>query len=192
MPDRPPLAHEITFEMTSSDETSLGRRFRQLTLGLKSPGGFSSICRFVLVERMGRRPIRDWARLKPNFVKKTGVEVGGPSAVFSGPGAVPIYPIAASIDFVDYAEQTIWSAQGSDDRRISVPSGIGQRRWILGTSDLHALPQGRYDFLLASHVLEHIANPIKALHEWIRLLRAGGFVVVVVPNKDWTLFTCAP
>jgi SAM-dependent methyltransferase len=47
-------------------------------------------------------------------------------------------------------------------------------------------PSGTYDFVLASHVLEHIANPIRALSEWKRLLRDQGVLVLLLPHKDKT------
>jgi SAM-dependent methyltransferase len=40
------------------------------------------------------------------------------------------------------------------------------------------------DFVLASHVLEHISDPIRALKEWIRVSRHK--VLVVVPHRDRT------
>jgi SAM-dependent methyltransferase len=40
------------------------------------------------------------------------------------------------------------------------------------------------DFVLASHVLEHFPDPIRALKEWIRVARRK--VVVVVPHRDRT------
>jgi SAM-dependent methyltransferase len=43
-----------------------------------------------------------------------------------------------------------------------------------------------YDFLLASHVLEHIANPLKALHEWKRVVRSDGILILVIPHRDGT------
>jgi ubiquinone/menaquinone biosynthesis C-methylase UbiE len=43
-----------------------------------------------------------------------------------------------------------------------------------------------YDFVLASHVLEHIANPILALCEWKRLLKDRGVLVLLLPHKDKT------
>lgn len=39
------------------------------------------------------------------------------------------------------------------------------------------------DYLLASHVLEHVANPIAALVEWNRVVRPGGIIYFVVPNR---------
>jgi SAM-dependent methyltransferase len=40
--------------------------------------------------------------------------------------------------------------------------------------------------------LEHIANPIKALKEWQRVLKSGGVVVLVVPHRDGHFDTGRP
>ncbi|MCH6254953.1 class I SAM-dependent methyltransferase [Puniceicoccaceae bacterium K14] len=42
------------------------------------------------------------------------------------------------------------------------------------------------DFVASSHVLEHIANPIKALLEWQRVLKPGGVVYTVIPDRRFT------
>jgi len=39
------------------------------------------------------------------------------------------------------------------------------------------------DYVVASHVLEHVANPVAALAEWVRVVRPGGLLYVVVPNR---------
>src|SRR5687768_664147 len=39
------------------------------------------------------------------------------------------------------------------------------------------------DYVIASHVLEHVANPIAALAEWYRVVRPGGIIYLVVPNR---------
>lgn len=55
-------------------------------------------------------------------------------------------------------------------------------------SDARALPiaDGTLDYLCSSHVLEHLPNPIAALHEWHRVLRPGGLLYLVVPDKRFT------
>ena len=40
------------------------------------------------------------------------------------------------------------------------------------------------DFVLSSHVLEHIPDPISAFVEWQRVIRPGGYVVMIVPQPD--------
>ena len=42
------------------------------------------------------------------------------------------------------------------------------------------------DYAIASHVLEHVANPIAALAEWYRVLRPGGIIYLVVPDRRAT------
>jgi SAM-dependent methyltransferase len=42
------------------------------------------------------------------------------------------------------------------------------------------------DYVAASHVLEHVANPVAALAEWYRVLRPGGIIYVVVPDRRAT------
>jgi SAM-dependent methyltransferase len=39
------------------------------------------------------------------------------------------------------------------------------------------------DYLVASHVLEHVANPVAALIEWYRVVRPGGIIYLIVPNR---------
>ena len=39
------------------------------------------------------------------------------------------------------------------------------------------------DYVIASHVLEHVANPVAALVEWYRVVRPGGIVYLIVPNR---------
>ncbi len=43
-----------------------------------------------------------------------------------------------------------------------------------------------YDFVMSSNNLEHIANPIKALKEFVRVLKSGGTIVILVPDKRFT------
>lgn len=41
-------------------------------------------------------------------------------------------------------------------------------------------------YVASSHVLEHVANPILALEEWARVLRPGGIIYMVIPDKRFT------
>lgn len=42
------------------------------------------------------------------------------------------------------------------------------------------------DFILSSHVLEHFYDPIKALKEWYRVIRPGGYIFAIIPHKERT------
>jgi SAM-dependent methyltransferase len=46
------------------------------------------------------------------------------------------------------------------------------------------VPSSSEDFVLHSHVWEHLPDPLGALLEWIRIVRTGGFLFVIVPKRD--------
>lgn len=42
------------------------------------------------------------------------------------------------------------------------------------------------DFVISSHVLEHVANVIDTFFEWNRVVRTGGVIFMIVPHRDRT------
>jgi SAM-dependent methyltransferase len=46
------------------------------------------------------------------------------------------------------------------------------------------LADSSVDFILHSHVWEHLPNPLRALDEWARVVRGGGFIFAIVPKRD--------
>lgn len=42
------------------------------------------------------------------------------------------------------------------------------------------------DYVISSHVIEHVANPIAAFAEWYRVLRPGGIIYMVAPDRRRT------
>jgi SAM-dependent methyltransferase len=40
-----------------------------------------------------------------------------------------------------------------------------------------------YDFYF-HHSLEHIANPLKAIREWLRIIKNDGYIIIIVPEKS--------
>jgi SAM-dependent methyltransferase len=51
--------------------------------------------------------------------------------------------------------------------------------------DLHALPfrDGSFDVVVSMSVVEHLDAPERVFQEWARILRPGGALVVLTPNK---------
>ncbi|WP_293120383.1 methyltransferase domain-containing protein [Okeania sp. SIO1I7] len=43
-----------------------------------------------------------------------------------------------------------------------------------------------FNFVISSHVLEHTFNPGRVLEEWIRIVKQGGIVYFVIPDKRYT------
>lgn len=40
------------------------------------------------------------------------------------------------------------------------------------------------DSVFSSHVLEHIEEPLEAIREWFRVLKIGGYLIIIVPHRD--------
>jgi hypothetical protein len=118
---------------------------------------------------------------------RKGVEIGGPSRIFSPRGIYPLYPVAASLDNVTFASRTIWEGELPGDREYHFDADkLPGKQFILDATDLSGIADGSYDFLLSSHVLEHLANPLRGLHEWQRIVKEGGALVIILPHKDGT------
>ncbi len=54
----------------------------------------------------------------------------------------------------------------------------GDAQYMAGVAD------GTYDFVHSSHCLEHLHDPAAALRHWLRILRPGGAMIVMVPDED--------
>ena len=55
----------------------------------------------------------------------------------------------------------------------------------LDSDSLQMLPENNYDFVILNHVLEHVANPIRAIEGIFRVLKVSGKMVLSVPDKDF-------
>lgn len=61
------------------------------------------------------------------------------------------------------------------------------RSWDLEDGDaqlLTSLEDGSMDFVHSSHCLEHMRDVKEAMQNWLRVLKPGGHLVVVVPDED--------
>jgi len=57
---------------------------------------------------------------------------------------------------------------------------------IVSSGDDLPFKDNFWDFVLTSHVLEHFFDPIKALKEWNRVVRDGGYICLIIPDKRKT------
>lgn len=114
---------------------------------------------------------------------KAGIEIGGPSGIFSANNFLPLYPFVKSLDGVNFSHQTIWEGRLEEGKNYHYDGKKGFQFIAEGT-DLKAIKNEQYDFLLSSNNLEHIANPIKALFEWKRIIKPGGILILVLPKRE--------
>ncbi len=55
---------------------------------------------------------------------------------------------------------------------------------IIGDAEtLSSVPEKSYDFLVSAHVIEHMKNPIGSIEHWCRVLKPGGLLYLIVPDK---------
>lgn len=116
-----------------------------------------------------------------------GLEIGGPSLIFNDNALLPIYKTVNKLDNCNFHADTLWSVQQINGEpyiyHSTRPKGL---QIVDDASTLSSIPDESYEFILSSHVLEHIANPIKALHEWKRIIKPDGHLVIIIPHKDGT------
>jgi SAM-dependent methyltransferase len=54
---------------------------------------------------------------------------------------------------------------------------------IADAQELLSVESDKYDFVIASHVIEHMSDPLGAMLAWCRVLKKGGQLYLVVPDK---------
>jgi SAM-dependent methyltransferase len=113
------------------------------------------------------------------------LEIGGPSRVFGIGGLVPVYPGAATVDNVQFATSTVWHDLRGDEPFAPDGTPIGTQHVMDGV-DLTGLDDGVYDAVISSHVIEHTANPLRALEAWRRVTVPGGHLLIVAPHGEGT------
>lgn len=75
----------------------------------------------------------------------------------------------------------------SIDRYAALLGFDSCKNWDLPDGDaqyLASVADGTYDFLHSSHCLEHMVDPRIAFRNWVRVVRAGGYIVVTVPDEE--------
>ena len=120
------------------------------------------------------------------FSGKSGLEIGGPSRIFQPNNVLPLYAIINKLDGCNFSSQTLWEGNlvAGPTYKFNQAKPCGQQ-FICDAADLQQLQVEQYDFIVASHCLEHLANPLKALKQWIRLIKKGGVLLLVLPNARY-------
>jgi len=134
-----------------------------------------------------RRTLGFVAHYRYRLRLKRGLEIGGPSAMLAGDGGIPIYDVLGSLDNCLYAGSTIWTGEVREGSTFLYDPGKDPGTQIIcDSTNLHPIEDSSYDCVLACHCLEHIANPLRALAEWRRVLKDDGLLLLILPHKDGT------
>jgi SAM-dependent methyltransferase len=116
------------------------------------------------------------------FDNLEGVEIGGTSIFFQD--RLPLYKVVKSLDCVNFGTKTIWQGTLKEGYNFHYYKNKTGYQHICDSVNMDIIPSKKYDFCLSSNVLEHIANPFKAISEWLRVLSDDGLLLVIVPRKD--------
>jgi SAM-dependent methyltransferase len=117
------------------------------------------------------------------FKNKNGIEIGGPSGIFNVSGYLPLYNIAHSIDGVNFSNNTVWEGTLQEGNTYKYYNKTGYQ-YIAEGDNLSNIANETNDFVLSCNNLEHMANPLKAIFEWKRILKKDGVMLLVLPNKE--------
>jgi 2-polyprenyl-3-methyl-5-hydroxy-6-metoxy-1,4-benzoquinol methylase len=84
-------------------------------------------------------------------------------------------------------EELGWQVEGLDFDETAVEQARKKGLTVhVGTLEEKDLPGGRFDAIVARHLIEHVPNPSSLLRECRRLLAPGGLLVLITPNaRSW-------
>lgn len=129
--------------------------------------------------------VKNYKFLKSKFINQNGLEIGGPSFAFSEKGFLPLYSVVGNLDGCNFSNQTVW--EGEIKSGLNYKYGVRTgTQFIFDGGSLKEIADNSYDFVLSCHSLEHMANPIKALVEWKRIIKDNSHVLLILPHKDNT------
>ena len=93
-----------------------------------------------------------------------------------GCGHRKTHPDAIGVDLVANGESPT-----ADSDSLSLRS---QADIVCSGDDLNVFEDESLDYVVQRHNLEHYQDPLKALQEWIRVLRPGGILGMIVPDDE--------
>jgi len=106
--------------------------------------------------------------LQPYFEHANGIVIGGNlSWKFN--------------DFIKCANKTI-----NVDVVANYPGNLVQPDYLTDAANLYFAKDSEFNFVCSSHVLEHLADPLKAIKEWIRVIEKNGVIYCAIPDKRFT------
>jgi SAM-dependent methyltransferase len=135
------------------------------------------------VKKIRHNRIKIFSTIKCFFFNKKGLEIGGPSGIFNNDAYIPIYKMIDNLDGVNFSNDTIWTGDIDDRNGYIVNRKRMGNLFITDATNLSNITE-KYDFILSCNNIEHIANPLKAISQWLSKLKEGGILVLIAPRKE--------
>ena len=84
---------------------------------------------------------------------------------------------------IDHGFEAVGLTKNADEARMAKKK-YGVKAYV---GDIHELPfsSGSFDCVYGSNILEHSVAPYVALMEWRRVLKMHGWLITVLPSKEW-------
>lgn len=114
-------------------------------------------------------------RLARRYLRGSGIEIGG----LHLPLPVPFHAEVAYVDRMPLEELRPLYPELKESVLVRVDI-------VDDAETLETIRSESQDFVIANHVLEHCANPLRALESFFRVLKPGGILYLTVPDKRFT------
>jgi SAM-dependent methyltransferase len=120
----------------------------------------------------------DERRQAARFLRGSGIEIGGAYL------PIPVDPRCCKVQYVDKMTASELLALFPEVRDYSVVEA--DIICDVVTKGLSPFADASQDFVIASHLIEHLPNPLGFLKDCDRVLRPDGILYLVVPEKNFT------
>lgn len=112
------------------------------------------------------------------LLRGTGLEVGA----MHNPVSVPPNCVVEYFDVVNKLQAMKLFPELSADSFVIEPRYVGD----VDKNGLSIIADRHFDFTILSHVIEHVANPIRLIEEIFRIVKPSGHVVIACPDMLYT------
>jgi SAM-dependent methyltransferase len=113
------------------------------------------------------------------YCKGNGVELGAAAHnPFNLPGSINVAPFSDQVDHVDYRDFMLYRGE-----QVKL---CGHYAKIDLVGEAHAVPvdDASQNYVISSHVVEHLPDLISAFEDWNRILKPGGIIFMIFPKRD--------
>ena len=113
------------------------------------------------------------------YCKGHGIELGAAAhSDFKLPGSINVAPFSDDPTDDEYHDFIL-----NRDHSVDL---CGSYSVVDLRGEAHSIPvpNASQDYVISSHVIEHVPDPISAFLEWKRVIRPGGTVLMVFPKRD--------